>query len=184
MDQKVYLYETKNFVLRAKAEKHNASITFLDFSTDSQMIQSDSTDQEHLCHNSNDGQYFALPSQLKNVDWFTYTCTYGWPCQGIWPLKKDVGAPTPVSAHRSGDRRLLAAGTNQGQVKLYNYPALKSAKCSVELGHSGEVANCRFALDDGTLVTVGKQDRSIFIWRVTGSGGKGESAKGGEEKKE
>ncbi|GMH99995.1 hypothetical protein TrVE_jg4710 [Triparma verrucosa] len=183
MDQKVYLYETKNFVLRAKAEKHNASILFFDFSTDSQMIMSDAADQEHLIHNSNDGAHFGLPSQIKNVDWFTYTCIYGWPCQGIWPTKKEIGAPVPVCANRSGDRKLLATGMTGGQVKLYNYPALKSAKGSVELGHSGEVANCRFALDDETLVTVGKNDRAIFVWRLVG--GVSKDGKGaGEEKKE
>ena len=58
-----------------------------------------------------------------------------------------------------------------------------SAKGSVELGHSGEVANCRFALDDETLVTVGKNDRAIVVWRLVG--GVSKDGKGaGEEKKE
>jgi len=188
MDQKIYLYDKETFVLNAKAEKHNASILFMDFSTDSQMIQSDSADQEHLNHNSNDGQHFGLPSQLKNVDWFTYTCTYGWPCQGIWPGKKDLGAPTPVSCNRSNDRRMIAVGESKGGVGLYNYPALsKTAKKRQELGHAGEVSNCRFSIDDETLVTVGKHDRGILVWKVKSAvvreGAAGEK-KEGEEKKE
>jgi microtubule-associated protein-like 6 len=192
MDQKIYLYETKNFVLRGKAEKHNASILFFDFSTDSQMIQSDSADHEHLNHNSNDGAHFGLPSQLKNVDWFTYTCLYGWPCQGIWPTKKEVDAPLPVSCHRSGDRRMLAVGQSKGGVALYNYPAVsKTSQKRTEQGHAGEVANCRFSIDDETLVTVGKHDRGILVWKVRNAAvreaGEGKAEKEGgkaEEKKE
>ena len=192
MDQKIYLYESKNFVLQAKAEKHNASILFFDYSTDSQMVQSDSADFEHLVHNANDGAQFGLPSQLKNVDWFTYTCIYGWPVQGIWPTKKaseqavGLAASEPVCCHRSGDRKLLAAATNKGQVKLYNYPVLsKGAKFKQETGHAGEVSNCRFSIDDSTLVTVGKNDRTILVWKVNRSRvEKGKESEGDEEKKE
>jgi len=184
MDQKIYLYETKNFVLRAKCEKHNASILFLDWSTDSQMIQSDSADQEHLNHNANDGAHFGLPSQLKNVDWATHTCTYGWSCQGIWPPKKAIGSSTPVCADRSTDRKLIATGLNKGEVRLYNYPALKSARGLQELGHAGEVANARFSLDDETLVTIGKNDRAILVWRVKSSVKKSVDKNKGEEKKD
>jgi len=91
MDQKIYLYESKNFILRAKGEKHNSSILWFDFSADSQMVQSDSHDFEHLNHNANDGAHFGLPSQLKNVDYHTHSCIYGWPVQGSQPAKQVGG---------------------------------------------------------------------------------------------
>ena len=92
----------------------------------------------------------------------------------------------PICANRSGDRRLLATGLSRGEVRLYNYPALKNARGIQELGHSGEVANCRFSLDDETLVTIGKNDRAILVWRLRGGGGgkKPANEDKGEEKKD
>ena len=201
MDQKIYLYENNNFVLRARAEKHNASILFFDWSTDSQMVQSDSADFEHLNHNANDGAHFGLPSQLKNVDYETYTCVYGWPVQGIHPQKKLGADPKdivePVCAHRSGDRKLLATGSDKGDIRLFNYPVInKTSKSRRETGHSSDVANCRFSSSNEVLVTIGKHDRTILVWRVKrasrgDAGAAAAGAKGGdkvtastEEKKE
>jgi WD40 repeat protein len=39
-DTKIYLYDTKNFGLRAKCEKHNSYITHFDFAMDSNFLQS------------------------------------------------------------------------------------------------------------------------------------------------
>ena len=171
MDQKIYLYENNNFVLRARAEKHNASILFFDWSTDSQMVQSDSADFEHLNHNANDGAHFGLPSQLKNVDYETYTCVYGWPVQGIHPAKKLGGGGEdhlePICAHRSKDRKLLATGSDKGDIRLFNYPVIsKNSKFRKQTGHSSDVANCRFSSDDNVLITIGKHDRTILVWKV------------------
>jgi WD40 repeat protein len=94
----------------------------------------------------------------------------------------------PVSCNRSADRKLLAVGQNKGDVALYNYPATsKTSKSRTVKGHSGEVANTRFSIDDETLVTVGKHDRGILVWKVKNAtvkeGGEG-GAKKEEEKKE
>ena len=143
----------------------------------------------------NDGAHFGLPSQLKNVDWFTYTCIYGWPVQGIWPLKKNAeslavassATADPVCCHRSGDRKLLATATNKGHVKLYNYPVLsKGSKFRTETGHAGDVSSCRFSIDDETLVTIGKNDRTILVWKVNRKigGDKSKESDADEEKKE
>jgi microtubule-associated protein-like 6 len=39
-DTKIYLYDTKNYGLRAKCEKHNSYITHFDFAMDSNFVQS------------------------------------------------------------------------------------------------------------------------------------------------
>ena len=79
---------------------------------------------------------------------------------------------------------MIATGLNKGEVRLYNYPALKSARGLQELGHAGEVANARFSLDDETLVTIGKNDRAILVWRVKSSVKKSVDKNKGEEKKD
>ena len=72
-----------------------------------------------------DGEQINLTSQLKMIEWKTYTCTYGWPVQGIWPKKANIGKdPEPTSAHRSTSETLLITGYTNGDIKLYNYPVL------------------------------------------------------------
>jgi hypothetical protein len=63
---------------------------------------------------------YTIPqgSQLSDVAWHGWTCTYGWPVQGIWP--KALGGKSgldgggqdsdPYAVHRSHDEKLLVAG--------------------------------------------------------------------------
>ena len=61
---------------------------------------------------------------VKNVDWASQTCIFGWPVQGIWPKTEDVSAVEPTSIDRSDDRCVLAIGNDQGYIKLSNFPNL------------------------------------------------------------
>ena len=82
MDHKIYLYNSNTFRLKGMCDRHNSHIKNFDFSDDSVYIQSDSGDYEHLYFEAEDGQYFASGSQLKDITWNDWTCTYGWPVQG------------------------------------------------------------------------------------------------------
>ena len=114
-DQKVYLYDTRQNIMRAKCDKHNEAVLNIDFSDDGAYLQSDSSDYEHLYYSSADGAYFKLPSQLKNVKWDTWTCKMGWPVQGCWPTVTAKAAtegppPEPTAVHRSKAQDILATG--------------------------------------------------------------------------
>ena len=69
--------------------------------------------------------------------------------------------------HRSNSKELVAAADENGQIQIYNYPCLeKGAKFVSGKGHSSHVTNVRFNKVDSNLVTVGGNDRSVFIWTV------------------
>jgi hypothetical protein len=72
--------------------------------------------------------YFPQGSQLSDVAWHGWTCTYGWPVQGIWP--KALGGKSgldgggqdsdPYAVHRSHDEKLLVAGDQKDFTSLLN----------------------------------------------------------------
>jgi microtubule-associated protein-like 6 len=186
-DQKLYIYDGNQNVLRAKCDKHNDAVTSVDFSDDGAFLQSDADDYEHLYYSTSDGAFFKLPSQLKNVKWHTWTCKMGWPVQGCWPKvltgkrldealqaaaeegrtsMKSI-APEPTSVHRNHEGGLLAVGYQDGRCQIVRYPCLnKSAEPCVFRGHTADVPRLRFTCDDKHVISVGQGDRSIMVWKV------------------
>jgi len=172
MDHKIYIYNRETFRLKGTCDRHNSFIKTFDYSEDSVYIQSDSGDYEHLYFEAEDGEYFAAGSQLKNIHFADWTCTFGWPIQGAWPYFDDVEkgkAFEPTTVHRSPgpEEKLLVVGASDGAVKLYNFPCLsKDAKCGVHRGHVRECGKVRFTADGKHAVSIGKYDRAIMIWNV------------------
>eukprot|EP01042_Synura_sphagnicola_P001496 gene1496-1726_t len=127
MDHKIYIYSRENYRLKGTCSRHNSFVSGFDFSQNSDFIQSDSGDYEHLYFESQDGEHFAAGSQLRDMNWADWTCIYGWPVQGAWPKMEDVvkgSAVEPTSMHRSKDRALLSVGCQDGSLKLFNYPCV------------------------------------------------------------
>jgi WD40 repeat protein len=170
MDHKIYLYNAETFRLKGTCDRHNGAIADFDFSADGVYIQSDSSDYEHLYFEAEDGSFFSAGSQLKDIKWSQWTCKFGWPMQGAWPFfdKVEKGvAFEPSAVHRSPNNQLLAVGDKSGAVKLMNYPAIsKDAPVASEPGHVNPVAKVRFSCDGRYLLSMGKSDRCIIIWKV------------------
>jgi microtubule-associated protein-like 6 len=127
MDHKIYIYHRESFRLKGTCDRHNSFIKTFDFSVDSTYIQSDSGDFEHLYFEAEDGEHFAAGSQLKDIQWADWTCSYGWPVQGVWPYFDDIDkkkAYEPSSVHRSYDETAVAVGDQGGFVKLFSYPCV------------------------------------------------------------
>ena len=74
---------------------------------------------------TSDGEYISIPSQVKDIDWATTTCIYGWSIQGIWPsVSEHDTVGIPVCVHKSTKKNILVSGDNLGSIKLYNYPVI------------------------------------------------------------
>jgi len=171
-DNSVYLYSTfQKFKKRAKFSKHNSYITHFDISNDSHYMQSNCGAYELLFSDVLTGKQISSSSSLKDVQWSSWTCTLGWPVQGIWPPNTDG---TDINAvDRSRDGKLIATADDFGKVKLFRYPCLtQNAQAHVSVGHSSHVTNARWSAKDMYLVTLGGNDRCVFAWRhITGNEG-------------
>jgi len=162
------LYDGKTYALRAKCEKHNNFITHLDFSTESQYIQSNCGGAELLYYNSMDGTHINSASQLKDTQWATWTCVLGWPVQGVWPTMDENDGTNINACHQSNNGEYLAAVDEKGRVKVYTYPCIKNGAASVQgHGHSAHITNVRFNSADSHMFTLGGSDRSVFQWKIT-----------------
>ncbi|KAG3029619.1 Echinoderm microtubule-associated protein-like 6 [Phytophthora cactorum] len=168
-DNSIYLYSVgsgaSEFKKRKPFSKHNSYITHFDFSDDSNYIQSNCGAYEYLFCDTASSSQVSRASSVRDVKWATWTCTLGWPVQGIWP---DCADGTDINAVcASSSRTVLASGDDSGNVKFFRYPCIpKGSKFIVRRGHSSHVANVRFSFDDKYLISVGGNDRSIFQWKL------------------
>jgi WD40 repeat protein len=92
---------------------------------------------------------------------------------------------------KSSNSKILVTGERGGAVKLFSYPAAcPNAAFRGYTGHSsGGIASVAFTKDNQRLVTVGQDDKSMFVWNVVKSKSKsinpyfsaGASAKSGAD---
>ena len=166
-DNKIYLYDVAGgFALKATCGAHNSFITHFDFTADSKFIQSNCGAYELLFHDAATGaQEPSGASKLRDAAWATWTCTLGWPVQGIWPAFADGTDVNSVDRSHSG--ALLALGDDNGNVKLFNYPVVAPRASAVSFeGHSSHVTNVRWSADDSYLFSSGGNDISLFQWKT------------------
>lgn len=165
-DSNIYVYASDDkveFRRHAVCRGHCASITHLDFSANSAHIQSNGADNALLFWNLQ-GNQVKNSSSLRDTAWATYTCTFGWPMQGIWPPDceyEDINACQALPD--IGD---IVTGDDFHKVNLFKYPALKSgALHKTYVGHSSHVTCVRFSASKRYVVSVGGNDRTILLWK-------------------
>lgn len=168
-DHNIYLYKVQEngakIVKAASFTKHQSYITHLDFSADSQVIQSNCGAYELLFSNATTGKHIVSASSVKDTVWQSWTCVLGWPVQGIWPPFSDGTDVNAVDRNAKGD--LLVTSDDFGLVKLFRYPCVvKNASSIDHRGHSSHVANVRWSFKDSYVVSVGGNDRAIMEWKV------------------
>jgi microtubule-associated protein-like 6 len=164
-DRNIYVLETRNYSIRAVCRGHHSYIKQLDFSADGSKLQSVSGDYEILFWNAVDGTQIRSPTSVRDEAWATWTCTLGWPVQGIWPSGADG---TDInSVDRSPDGTLIASGDDFNTVKLFKYPCIKQgSKFLTYKGHSSHIPNVKFSSDGKWLFSIGGMDKSVMQFQV------------------
>lgn len=170
-DNAIYFYSViQQFKRKSKFSKHNAGILQLDFSKCGMYVQSCCSSYEILYSKVSTGQQVVNPSVvLQSVEWESWTCTLGWPVLGIWAPGMDGSDINAVD--RSSSQSLIATGDDLGKVKLFSYPApLDGGNIFTSYsGHSSHVTNVKWISnqidEDSHLISLGGNDKSIFVWR-------------------
>lgn len=164
-DNVIYLLETKSYACLAKCKGHHSFITGVDFSVDGRVLQSVSGDYELLFWNARTGKQIPSPSDVRDVEWNTLTCTLGWSVQGIWPPDADGSDINTVD--RSPNHKLLATGDDYHSVKLFRYPCYKERAPFKEYkGHAEHVLKVKFSADGRYLYSVGGLDKAILQFEI------------------
>ena len=119
---------------------------------------------EVLFFDADTGKHLTNFDDLRNMDWPTWSCTFGWPVQGIFPANSDGSDVNACS--RSPDGGVIATGDDAGRVNLYRFPCpAPSATPCQSIGHSAHVANVAFSLGSPHLLSSGGADLCIFQWK-------------------
>lgn len=67
----------------AVCKGHCSYVQNIDFSVDGALLQSNDVSREVLHWEVLTGKQITHASLYKDVQWHTWTCVYGWPCQGM-----------------------------------------------------------------------------------------------------
>lgn len=180
-DCKIYIYRvdvemTGSSVKSAKLTlsktftKHNSVINHLDLSADGRFMQSNCSAYELLFADTMTGKQIVSASELKDVKWDSWTCTLGWPVQGIWAPGMDGSDINAVARSYSG--HLVATSDDFGKIRLFRYPCMKENSSSQSYsGHSSHVTNVRWSAADECLISTGGNDKCVMQWRHVMSAG-------------
>jgi WD40 repeat protein len=82
---------------------------------------------------------------LKDEQWATWTCKFGFPVQGIW---QGVDYTDINTVCASPSRQLLVTGGDDQIIRLFKYPAVvPKQKNKAYIGHASHVTRVRFSHD-------------------------------------
>lgn len=164
-DNVIYVHDAHNYSLVCKLTGHNSYVKHIDFSSDSQYLQSVCGAYELLYWSLAKRSQVRSMSEVKDVDWATQTCSLGWTVKGIWEPQMDG---TDINAlDVSFSTNLIATADDRGLVRLLNYPAVAEPSASVAArGHSSHVTNVKFVDGTRAVLSAGGYDLTVFQWRV------------------
>lgn len=144
-DAKIYIYTVNESKYGKKCicRGHNGPITHLDFSDDGKLLQSNSKSNELFYWNVESGSQIMNPTTMRNIQWSTWSCPFGWSVQGLWPKTLEDKYINAVC--RNSLENSIVACDNIGRVLLYRYPCPNlNGGSQVYLGHSSKVTNIMF----------------------------------------
>jgi microtubule-associated protein-like 6 len=104
-------------------------------------------------------------SASLGIEWNTWTCIFGFNVQGIWP-PASTGYVVNYTC-LSNNKKVLATGDDFSTVKLYKNPCtVTHARYKEYKGHSSHVPKIRFSKNDVYLISVGGNDKCVFVWET------------------
>jgi len=167
-DKKLCVYQlttqtkpaVNNISLLSIIDLSSVPINF-DFSQDGKYLRTSTESNELLFHEAGPGLLIKEPSKLKDCQWETQTCIFGWNVQGV----RRENEPDVQSLDCSAQDSSMVSGDSLGRIKMHQYPCTTSAAQFITYpAHLGPVANTRF-LPGGYVVSSGVVDNTIMIWR-------------------
>jgi WD40 repeat protein len=174
-DSTICIFDVSDeYSLMARCRGHSSTITHLDWCSHSKYLQTTSAGCELLFY-ERDGTQVTRSRSLKDVEWATQECTFGWNVQGIWPKYSDATDVNMLAL--SNSRKYLASAEDSGCIKVYNYPCIGSGldrrgKLRYRpdsfrgYGHSEHVTNVAWLSDDSYVMSTGGADLCVMQWKV------------------
>lgn len=169
-DGQIYIYSTdemasKFYYIGSCIGGHTNAIKEIDWSEDSQFIQSQSVNFELVMWQAKNCTQLENLEILDDLTWFTHNCTIGFSVFGSW-LEKD---PSLVNyCDKSNKEDILATVTDKGYINLFEYPASYNQCISQKIhGHTEKYNFIKFSSDDSRLIAVGSKSCLTTTWLIS-----------------
>lgn len=171
-DNFVYAYNTEDWASKGKCKARDNAVVLshVDFSATGEYLMANASNKrEMVFFEMSSGVEITRIATLKDAEWATWTCPYGWPVQGVWPSTQakayDVSA---VARSASGSvAPLLVAGDTFGTVRLFRYPCVSNeALCQVARAACSPITAVQFSADNSLVVACAQEEACVFQWRV------------------
>jgi WD40 repeat protein len=188
VDGGVLLYSVPDeYELICKCSRHTRAICGVDFSTEGEWLRTNSIDGELHFFAVDDGSYQSNLASMRDIQWSSQDCIYSWHNKGIHgsndkksgevitvntmlpSASSSSSLPDPISTSlpSSSSSPLLIAGTSNGALKVFSYPAIHDdAEFSLFRLHTSKITKLRFSCDGSTLLSCGSCDRAIIQFNV------------------
>jgi microtubule-associated protein-like 6 len=146
--------------------KITSATTHLDWANDNDRIVINSLAFELKYISIGAKSVIKASSNVYDEDmWHTWTCLFGFPVQGIWP-PATTGYYVNYTC-MSNNHKVIATGDDDSKVKLFRSPSvIEHSEFKSYAGHSSHVPKVRFTPNDQFLISVGGNDKSVFIWET------------------
>jgi WD40 repeat protein len=179
-DGRIIFYRADYDYLKiAVIENVHAPPLSLDFSEDARSVQivnmnftlnyytTEENSQDNLkLNDSSTKRKMEMAEEFKNEVWQTWTSPFGWYVQGL--LKDHEFIFKFSCLQRSPDKKFLAVGFQNGNVRFYRYPCLGDNPAFVEYKvYSGPVSAIIFNQNTNSIFTSGKTERNVVHWNYT-----------------
>ena len=170
-DNYIDVYMVPDFKRKYALRKHSSFITHIDWSVDSNFLQTNCGRYELLYWDMTQGKQLTNGAyERREETWSEITCVLGWGTQGVFLNKMEHSEINMVARSTEklfGEYYLLAAADDRKQVNLYKYPCLKKGSNRIcAKGHSSFVTNVRFSKGDSYMYSTGGRDGAVFVWKV------------------
>lgn len=162
-DQNLYILEAPSMKIKFTCKGHSSSVTSLQWSEDSTVIQTVSRDYQILFWSAVTGKMLTKATDYADAKFVEWNCLLGWAVAGIW---KGASDGTDINCVvKSPDGRALVAGDDFSMVRLYSFPVLaKDSPFKSYSGHSSFVTTARFNAASDKLFTAGGIDFTLMQW--------------------
>lgn len=163
MDGSVYIYDGKNFLLKARTKRQSMPIMCVDFGAVSgnEFFRS-KTEMNDIFIWDLAGEQVSSRI-VQNAEWKTSSCTID---NSSLPFYSSDGALATSCCHSQNGYSII--GDNFGRINMFTYP-ISVKKCVpfwCYRGHGTEIGGATFSSDGKSLLTIGLEDCCIFQWEV------------------
>jgi len=165
--------DSSNYKLISNMKGHTSTVTNIDWSSCGRFLQSTGSDAELLyweivpkdaeSTTNFRPQQYAHPFLLRDMEWNTWTCMYGWPVMGIWP--NDIAVSDSVKGvMRNNHGDVLLVSDSSARIRMMRWPSLPGDRYREYFGHAFQASDAKFTADDSTVVSIGGPDCTIIQW--------------------